>query len=285
MPGKLLFSERLYTALLHLYPKKFRATYGQQMRLTFRDACRVAYHQKGAGGLLALWLPTLLDLFKSALEERARQGEIMMSKARLITWAGPLTILIGAMWMVASVGEMVILIQPASADTFWDLFWFFPTFLSFIPMLFALIGTRLRFHQSAGVLGRLGLALSVAGCAGMIGFVLASILLGVLAPQVEQDVWPDYVMAVCLLSLMIGYILFGVDALRYRLLPRWNLLPLLLGSAVVLRIAPDWFGLRNYHPLLMAAYFLHFVITGLCWVLLGMAMMDQRREPQPTAAV
>jgi len=89
MRGELLVSERLYRALLYLYPKKFRAAYGQQMRLTFRDACRVAYRQNGAGGLLALWLPTLLDLFKSALEERARQGEITMSKARLIALAGP----------------------------------------------------------------------------------------------------------------------------------------------------------------------------------------------------
>jgi hypothetical protein len=180
---------------------------------------------------------------------------------------------------------MVILIEPASADTFWDAFWVFPVFLSFVPLLFALIGTRLRFHRAAGVPGRLGLVLSVAGCAGMIGFVLASILLGVMAPEVEQVYWPDYVMAVCFLSLMIGYIMFGVDALKYRLLPRWNLLPLLVGATVLFRIAPDWFSVRNYHPLQLAAYFLHFAITGACWVLLGMALLDQRREPQPATAI
>jgi hypothetical protein len=118
MRGELQISERLYGALLYLYPKQFRAAYGQQMRLTFRDACRVAHHRNGTGGLLMLWLPTLLDLFKSVLEERARQGEITMSKARLIALAGPLTILMGSMWMVASIGEMVILVEPASADTF-----------------------------------------------------------------------------------------------------------------------------------------------------------------------
>jgi hypothetical protein len=251
------------------------------MRQTFRDACRVAYHRNGAGGLLALSLSTLFDLFKSALEERAQQGRCIMSKASLIALAGPLTILVGSMWMAASIGEMVILIEPASADTFWDIFWFFPVFLSFIPMLFALIGTRLRFHQAEGVPGRLGLALSVAGCAGMIVFVLASILLGTLAPEVEQGPWADYVMAACFLSLMIGYMLFGVDALRYRLLPRWNLLPLLAGSTVVLRLAPDWFGVPSYHPWQFAASFLHFAVTGACWVLVGIAMIDQRPEPQP----
>jgi hypothetical protein len=251
------------------------------MRLTFRDACRVAYRRNGAGDLLALWLSTLLDLFKSALEERARQGDFTMSKARLIALAGPLTILIGSMWLVASIGEVVILIEPASADTFWDIFWFIPVSLSFIPMLFALIGTRLRFHQAAGVPGKLGLVLSVAGCAGMIVSALALMLLGVLVPEVEQGLWATYVLAVCLVSLKIGYMLFGVDALRYRLLPRWNLLPLLVGSTVVLSFAPNWFDVPSYHPLQLAASFLQFAITGACWVLIGMTMMDQRREPQP----
>jgi hypothetical protein len=288
MRGELLVSERLYGALLHLYPKKFRAAYGQQMRLTFRDACRVAYHRNGAGGLLALWLPTLLDLFKSALEERAQQGEITMSKARLIALAGPLTILVGSVWLVASLGDLVLRIGLGGDEKFWDLFvvfWSIPFFLSFVPMLFALIGTRLRFQQSAGILGRLGLALSVAGCAGVIVSVLAHLLLSGVAPEVEQRTWVNYVAVVCLLSIRIGYILFGVDALRYRVLPRWNLLPLLLGSTVVLSLPFDWFGVPAFLPVQWATPFLHFAITGACWVLLGIALMDQRREPQPAAAI
>lgn len=283
MRGELLFSERLYGALLYLYPKQFRASYGQQMRLTFRDACQAAYRRNGASGLLGLWLPTLLDLFKSALEERAQQGEITMSKARLITLAGPLTILVGSMWVVASIGEFVLLTGLGSADTFWDIFWLFPILFSFVPLLFALIGTRLRYKEAAGGVGRLGLILSVAGCAGMIIFALASMLLGLVTPEVEQGSWANYVIAACLLSLMIGYMLFGVDALRYRLLPRWNLLPLLAGSTIVLRFAPDWFGVPNYHPLQFGVSFLHFAITGACWVLLGIVMMDQRRQSQPAA--
>ena len=281
MLRKFLVSEWLCRALLCLYPKEFRAVYGQQMCLTFRDACRTAYRRNGIFALLALWLPTLLDLFKSALEERVRQGEFTMSKTKLIALTGPLTVLVGAMWLAASTGELVILFEPASADTFWDVFWLIPVFLSLVPMLFALIGTRLRFHQTVGVPGRLGLVLIVAGCAGMIGFILASLVMGVMAPEVEQVTWPDHVMAVCLLSFMIGYILFGVDALKYSPLPRWNLLPLLVGAAVFFRFGPDLFGVRNYHPFQLAAYFLHLAVSGACWVLLGIAMMDKRRESQP----
>lgn len=71
--------------------------------------------------------------------------------------------------------QIRLLAGRASADSFWDIFWVLPILLSFIPMLFSLIGTRLGFHQAAGVMGRLGLMLSVAGCAVMIVFVPTSI--------------------------------------------------------------------------------------------------------------
>ena len=137
-------------------------------------------------------------------------------------------------------------------------------------MLFALIGTRLRFHQSAGVLGRLGLALSVAGCAGVIVSVLANILLRGMASEVGQIRWVNYAAVACVLSIRIGYILFGVDALRYRLLPRWNLLPLLVGSTVVLSLPLDWFGVPAFLPSQWATPFLHFAITGACWCCLAL---------------
>ena len=145
MPGRLRFSERLYGALLHLYPKNFRAAYSQQMRLTFRDACRAAYHQNGMGGLLALWFPTLIDLFKSALEERARQVEIIMPKERLIALDGPLTLLVGAVWLVPYIGDLVLRTGPARPERFWDMFlviWSLAFFVSFVALLFALMGTR-----------------------------------------------------------------------------------------------------------------------------------------------
>jgi hypothetical protein len=284
MRGKLLVSEWLYQALLYLYPKTFRAAYGQHMRLTFRDACRVAYRQNGAGGLLALWLPTLLDLFKSALEERARQGEITMSKARLIALAGPLTILAGALWVASSIGDFAFQTGLFRDEAFVG-FVAIPFFFSFVPMLFALIGTRLRFHQSASALGRLGLALSVTGCAGVIVAVLAQVLLSGVAPEVEQGSWINYAAVICFLCIRIGYILFGVDTVRYQLLPHWNLLPLLVGSTVVLSLPFDWFGVPAFLPMQWASPFLHFATTGACWVLLGIAMMSQRREPQLTASI
>ncbi len=284
MSDKFLVSDWFYGVLLYLYPKKFRVTYGLQMRLTFRDACRVTYRRSGAGGLLMLWLPTLLDLFKSALEERAQQGEITMFKERLDMLAGPLTILVGALWLVSSLGEFAFQTGLFSDEALLG-FVSIPFFLSFVPLLFALLGTRLRFHQSVGVPGQLGLALSVAGCAGLIISVPISILLGGAAPEVAQSLWVNYAAVICVLSIRIGYILFGVDMLRVRSLPRWNVLPLLVGLTVVLSLPLDWFGVPAFLPPQWANPFLHFAITGGCWVLFGITMVEQRRALQSTAAI
>jgi hypothetical protein len=277
MPGELRVSERLYAALLGLYPKTFRAAYGEQMRLTFRDSCRAAYQRSGAGGLLALWLPTLLDLLKSALEARARQGEITMSKERWIAWAGPLTLIVGVLWIMTALGGYVLVMGlPGEGRNLVISMRYYSFWFSFVPMLFALIGIWLRFHQAAGRLARLGLALSVTGCAGFIFFLLAAWLLGSLANP-EAPRWPFYAAGYCHLSFFIGHTLFGVDVLRYRLLPRWNLSPLMaLYEFVLSSFLP--------YPLRQATEYLLFTLTGACWVLMGMAMMDRRREPQPAAA-
>ena len=281
MSGALLISERLYGALLHLYPQEFRAAYGQQMRLTFRDACRKVYYRNGAGGLLVLWLPTLLDLFKSAIIERSRQGEITMTNSRRIALAGSLTILAGLMWVVSSIGDLILLTGLASSNKILELFLdecFLLIFsLSFVPMVFALIGIRLHLHHAAGIPARLGLTLSVAGCVGMIVAALARLLLGWIDPElVWQSPWMNYITEACLLSLMIGYILFGIDALRYKLLPRWNLLPLLAGSTILFWFAITVFGVASSFPMVL----LPFIITGVCWVLLGLAIKGQRQVSQ-----
>ena len=286
MRGKLPVSERLYESLLYLYPKKFRAVYGQQMRLTFRDACRVAYRRNGVGGLVAFWLPTLLDLFKSALEERTHQGEFTMSKERLMTLAGPLTIIVGLLWVLASIGEFVLLVGLGSPDSFWDVFWLFPVMLSFILMVPAFILTRLHYQGAAGGIGRLGLALNVAGCLGMCIFLLVGFILG--AFGIELHTWPNYVIAVCFMTPMIGHFLFGIDVLRNKLLPRRNVMPLLVGLPSILLIVPDILIDRStphQFELTLIITFSRFALTGTCWVLLGIALMDPRQGHEPASAI
>lgn len=286
MPGKFLLSEWLYRALLSLYPKEFRSLYGRQMCLTFRDACRTAYQHNGLSGLFALWLPTLLDLFKSALEERARQGEITMSKTKLITLAGPLTILVGSIWLVEIIGDFLLRVGRVGEERFWDAFlaiWSLAFLLSFIPLLFALVGIRLRFRPSAGALGSLGLSLSVLGGAGVIVSMLARLLLSLVTPEPEVGAvpWIGFAAVLSFWGIWIGYILFGIDTARYKLLPRWNLLPGLLGATIVLSFGFEWFGVPAVIPLQWTSPTLFISINGACLVLLGISISSQNRELEP----
>ncbi len=283
MRAVLGFSERLYSLLLYLYPRRFRAAYGQQMRQTFRDACGVAHRRSGVGGVLALWPPTLLDLFRSALEERAQQGEIRMFKARLMTMAGPLTVLVGALWLLAALGDFVFRIGLQGNEAFLGLITL-PFFLSFIPLLFALLGIRRHFHPIAGGLGRLGLLVSVAGGAGVLVSVLINILLSGLVPEAGPHLWVNYTAVFSIISIRVGFILFGLDVSRNRLLPRWNWLPMLLGLTVLLSLPLEWFGVPAFLPTQWASPFLHFAISGVCWLLFGLTLLGRGRTAQATAA-
>jgi len=287
MRGELPVSERLYAALLHLYPKQFRLTYGQQMRLTFRDACRLAYHRNGMVGLLALWIPTVLDLLKSALEERARQGEIVMLKERWIALAGPLTMLVGALMLLGPISDLVQLVGPPYTEALWEFFHFRTATVSLAVMLPAFVGTWLRYKESAGRLGRLGLILNVAGCVTFCLALSADFLLDILQ-LLEHPTGPNYAMAASIMSILIGHVLFGIDALRYKLLPRWNAMPLLVGLTTPLLgvlsvIMESALRIDRYQVELTIAT-LQSATVGLCWVLMGVALMGQKQAHEAVAA-
>lgn len=60
-------SERIYQALLRVYPREFREPYGAQMVQTFGDLRGEEHRRRGAWGLVGLWARTLLDLVVTAV--------------------------------------------------------------------------------------------------------------------------------------------------------------------------------------------------------------------------
>jgi hypothetical protein len=288
IPTEVRIAERLYAALLSLYPQPFRTEYGQQMRLAFRDACQAAYRRGGTGSLLALWIPTLLDLLKSALEEQARQGEITMSKERLIAWSAPLLIIAGLLWLVAAFTEFMLVAGITSLNSVWDPIWLIPFSLSFFALLPAFLGLRLRTQAAASFTGRLGLNLSVAGCAGMLSLPLIMMLVNVTVPPDQVGTLPDYVTAVCKLCILVGQVLFGVDALRFSLLPHWNFLPLLSGLAILpyLVVVTRILMILRWSELqIIGLTSLEMAISGACWLLMGIALLGQRQHQESAAAI
>ena len=62
-------SERLYRALLWLYPAQFRRTYGREMAQTFRDCYREEQGRGGSRSIARLWSIVLSDLVNSVCVE------------------------------------------------------------------------------------------------------------------------------------------------------------------------------------------------------------------------
>ena len=63
-------SQRLYGALLSLYPEAFRSRYAAEMRRDFRELSRNGLEEGGATELARVWASTLSDLLVTALKER-----------------------------------------------------------------------------------------------------------------------------------------------------------------------------------------------------------------------
>jgi hypothetical protein len=84
----LAISERVYKALLPVYPKEFRDEYGPKMVRDFRDLCREELERGGVAGFVRLWGRTALDLATTALVERsssrANDEEVAVKERRLV---------------------------------------------------------------------------------------------------------------------------------------------------------------------------------------------------------
>ncbi|HOU13829.1 MAG TPA: hypothetical protein PKZ84_12005 [Anaerolineae bacterium] len=63
-------AERVYRALLWVYPADFRREYEAPMAQLFRDLCRDVYSQHGRLGLAQMWGRVLADTAIAAVIER-----------------------------------------------------------------------------------------------------------------------------------------------------------------------------------------------------------------------
>jgi hypothetical protein len=113
-----LWSDRLYAALLSLYPFEFRLRFGKEMALLFRDCCRNQMQKRGLRGLAGVWLRAVLDLATSIPREQGRacqRNDLPARAASLIDSVVILTI-IGFHLLIA--GILVAICVPRSSENF-----------------------------------------------------------------------------------------------------------------------------------------------------------------------
>jgi len=100
-------AERIYRLLLRAYPPDFRAEYGREMVLLFRDQC-----QESDVRTLGFWARVFWDVARSAPALRVeawrkRGSENTQTVEVIMKIAGMLTVLLAAFVIVGAVGEWV----------------------------------------------------------------------------------------------------------------------------------------------------------------------------------
>ena len=67
------YAERVYSALLSLYPIRFRARFAPEMKQLFRDCCHDALEKGELAFLVTFWVCAVRDLILSVMRERQRE--------------------------------------------------------------------------------------------------------------------------------------------------------------------------------------------------------------------
>jgi hypothetical protein len=287
-------SERVYRALIRLYPEEVRRRYAEEMVGYFGDLCREEWHSRGAKGMVLLWARTLPDLVFSVLKERGTnflRGAYLPVAPEVVARLGALSALLGG-----SLGVALILVYTLaiSYQLNWllDSVWVTMPVLTFATLLsvlgtFGLYGTLVARSGRPGVLALSGVtlaALSAVSFLALYAYTTAE-MLGWLWPEGEGMSWWEMTRDVILLQIAtgssaLGLLLLGVSAFRASLFGRLRALPLAVAplwpASTGLLTLPNGFGMLHY------ALFCALPFLGAA--LLGRVMLEHHPTERAVAA-
>ena len=232
-PFLVSLSASMYRVLLAFYPARFKRDYGSHMAQVFRDICLKTYRQSGLWGIFSLWTLTLLDWFKTVIEEQMNRGT-EMTRTKFIRLSGWAMVLAAVILLLSFLPEADQILdglyqtfgQPTTAAQH-ELFQsitagmrslLFPAAILFITL--GLFGLYIRYGVQTGNNAKMSLGMGIAG--GVVSLAIsAGIIMGI------QNVRP--LMNISMAFMFAGLFVFGLAALRSRPMPRGNGLPALAG--------------------------------------------------------
>lgn len=309
-------SERVYEALLSIYPKSFRDAYGPQMVQVFGDLCREERERAGLAGLILLWARTVLDLLRTAASERTRMafGATFVipvaGSPRMARWGGAAAIVGAVCSLVATAlnvfglvylkepifnalrayqdggsgySPFIVLLHP-NVSTLLSALGLLLIVTAFVG-LYAFVSRRSgRMVLFGGVLMCVGFAM-LAVFAASNAYRLAVILGGRLG---EHGTDPLAIMAdLALPATLVGALLLSFAVARTWALGPWSILPLLLmfaGTALHLVLLRLGFPLQDHTQAVRDGAITLLVVhsptlaTNIGWVLLGWIMLRRSGE-------
>lgn len=245
-------SEKIYRALLGLYPRAFRRKYGWQMAQLFHDCRLQAELERRRTGIFGLWVVTLLDLARSAPAEHLLEVN-QMSRARVIRYGGFAATLGGVLFLMSLLTHPSGITRAAVPG-------------SMVCLFGGVIGLNALLVGRQGKVGRLAFGLVAVGL--LLGFIgMLGSWLGVLPPNPVAPVI-NTGEHLGLVFIGAGLVAWGVVALRARLLGRLSWVPLLVGllslSALSIVVPAAFTSIeQSVFPMVYSA----------SWVLLGLALV------------
>jgi hypothetical protein len=214
----------VYRLLLLAYPARFRQDYGGMMQQVFGDCCRRVCQQGGLADLARFWIWTFIDYISSVIEENTQRGTDM-NKSKFIqlsAWAliwGPVLFFLG---LLASYRPEY---NPYNArslpiDRYLNAADIWISVMGFLLVCLGMAGLLLRYGVQSGWFGKLSLSLAfLSGLASISGMILLD--------MENETAWLVFLWGLTFTHL--GLALFVIPCLQRRLLPKWNISPLLAG--------------------------------------------------------
>ncbi len=302
LPRMVRLSVKIYRWSLAVYPQTFRREYGAQMAQVFRDACRETAQTSGNAGLWRYWLAATGDLIVNALAEH-RQKEFVMTRMFWVRLGSLAAIIGGAtgailagLSLTSAVAQLLDENSPLGPAIFQahTIMWGAPSLV--LLYLLTLIGMQAGGADRAGVPGWVGIT------AALLGATIAGLGYGLFASVMYSQADSCFSLHNCnfydpnhyasmgvmvgLLGTVIfipGMILYSVMALRRRILPRYNWLPLAAAIIALLNIAASFIALLvnggsdgagvQKVAIMLNSLSLAFAIV---WILLGVALWPKR---------
>lgn len=241
-------SLRVYRVLLLAYPRAFRGEFGEELAQVFRTACREVMRQGGAAALLRFWGVMLVDLAVAAAAERLKEG-FSMSRSNVARLGG-------IALLVASVAQIVFIAVQAAITLDFAIAYTAPTgspwigrgeaAVSLAPtlallVLLGMIGLHALGRTRTGAMGWVAITLIAVGLVVQVvaGMLASALSWGDLSACISArncniyDGTGMFRQAIAVemagnLIATLGLVIYGILMLRVRLLPRGNVLLLLL---------------------------------------------------------
>ncbi|CAA9409098.1 MAG: hypothetical protein AVDCRST_MAG03-1751 [uncultured Rubrobacteraceae bacterium] len=309
-------SERVYEALLSVYPKDFRRQYGHQMAQVFGDLCRAQRERAGLVGLAVLWARTVLDLLRTAASERTRTAPgatfviPVAGSPRMVRWGGASAI-VGAVFSLVATTLGVLTLALLEEPIFNALLayqdggsGYSPFIVLLHPIVPELLGTLSGLLFATALVGLYALVSRRSGRLALWGGGLMCLsVVGILVYAVSNTyrmsvafggrlggIYTDPALIVVELSVplfIVGALILSFTVARTQALGPWSMLPLVvLFAGTVLRMVLIRSGLPVQHlphaiqegAVTLLIVHMPELVTNTGWVLLGWVMWRRSGE-------